>query len=291
MTMQSRIDKYPPTTFKEVQPTAPYAVAVRPPFWTQGQAVPTKNCQSATIRENKRRLPNADACDSIQAGRSMAWPLLPLRARGEGGGGGWPLVKAVCASRPAGVPAIVENNQPLTEKKNTDILAQTRDTKLTKRPRPPSHACHRDGAGRPCQILWVNWGSFCTKCALDLLLSLKPCAKMLGASLATEMAPAPWKKGVAIPLLKPEKPASDPTPLLPITLTSCIGKAMGCVIARCIRDKAGPAALPHQTGFRTSKPTLGPVTPAHTTAHRLKRAKADTTLTNYPRSFSLGESW
>lgn len=52
--------------------------------------------------------------------------------------------------------------------------------------------------------------------------------------LKNAFVPTEWKQATVIPLLKPGKPAEDPTSYRPISITSCLCKAMKRILAKRI---------------------------------------------------------
>ncbi|KZR99972.1 putative Pol protein, partial [Daphnia magna] len=70
--------------------------------------------------------------------------------------------------------------------------------------------------------------------------------------LKSAFVPPQWKQSIVIPLLKPGKPAEDPTSYRPISITSCLCKAMERLIANRLHWFLETKGLinKEQAGFR-----------------------------------------
>ncbi|KEG05907.1 Tbingi protein [Trypanosoma grayi] len=88
----------------------------------------------------------------------------------------------------------------------------------------------------------------------EALRHLGKCAKhsvltLFNKSLRTGIVPQSWRHGIIIPLLKPGKKATELESYRPVTLTSCLCKLVGCIIAARFIDAIGPAPTQQQFGF------------------------------------------
>ncbi|KAG8345041.1 hypothetical protein TRVL_04130 [Trypanosoma vivax] len=88
--------------------------------------------------------------------------------------------------------------------------------------------------------------------------------RLFNYSLRTGQAPAKWRQGIIVPLLKPSKPVSSMASFRPVTLTSTLGKLMERIVAHRVRDCIEDKLQPQRAGFGPTRST--PDTPMQVAA-------------------------
>ncbi|KAG8340666.1 hypothetical protein TRVL_08505 [Trypanosoma vivax] len=80
--------------------------------------------------------------------------------------------------------------------------------------------------------------------------------RLFNCSLRAWQVPTKWGRGIIVPLLKPNKPASSMASFRPVTLTSTLRKLMERIVARRVRGCIEDKLQPQQAGFRPARSTL-----------------------------------
>ncbi|KAG8341147.1 hypothetical protein TRVL_08025 [Trypanosoma vivax] len=128
-----------------------------------------------------------------------------------------------------------------------------------------------------CEQL-LQLGGAANKCVLRLCY----------CSLRAGQVQAKWRRGIIVPLLKPNKPASSMASFRPVTLTSTLCKLMERIVARramgCIEDKLQQ----QRAGFRPARSTRGTLMQVTSAVRRRKDGeKTAAVFVDYARAFAF----
>ena len=205
--------------------------------------------------------------------------------------------------------AMVVDGEPLSKKKQSNVLAKQYAEKSTRHPNAPRINMPRIpkvplaliSMGEPDAALKaMHMGSAPGPVAVhcDALQRLPVAGKkflplLFNKSLASGLVPKYWKEGIIVPLLKPGKPLELPDTNRPVTLTSNLCKLVERVVAQRIRDAVEERLLPYQAGFRPQRSTADPLVGLMPMiSDRKPREKVDAVRIDYARAFdSVDHGW
>ncbi|KAH8616053.1 putative Reverse transcriptase (RNA dependent DNA polymerase) [Trypanosoma vivax] len=110
--------------------------------------------------------------------------------------------------------------------------------------------------------------------------------RLFNCSLRMGKVPAKWRHGIIVPLLKPNKPASNTASFRAVTLTSTMCELMERIVARRVRDCIEDKLQPQQAGFRPVRSTLGTLMRVTSAVRRRKDGEmAAAAFIDYERAF------
>ncbi|RNE95640.1 Tcoingi protein, partial [Trypanosoma conorhini] len=179
---------------------------------------------------------------------------------------------SIYAPRPISTPVFVAQDHPLTKTQHANALAtlyRDKSTRATGAPvmvLPPVPQADYPPLTRGellQAISELNNGTapgedniYCEELKEMGRVGHAMLLRLFNRSLRSGKVPKQWRRGIIIPLLKPNKPASDLSSFRPVTLTSTLCKLMERMIARRLRDAVEHKLQPQQSGFRQQHSTL-----------------------------------
>ncbi|KAH8620290.1 putative Reverse transcriptase (RNA dependent DNA polymerase) [Trypanosoma vivax] len=184
----------------------------------------------------------------------------------------WKLVKSIYAPRPLTSPVLVVDGHPPTKRQQVQALPNMRMARATKAPHAPEM---KIPSTRRCTFQPI------TEAELDVALrelfsgtapgddeihceelkqlgrASRTCVlRLFNCSLRVGQVPVKWRHGIAVPLLKPNKPANSMASFPSVTLTSTLCKLMQRIVGRRVRDCIEEKIQAQQAGFRPAHLTL-----------------------------------
>ncbi|KAG8340038.1 hypothetical protein TRVL_09134 [Trypanosoma vivax] len=230
--------------------TFPKGKGVVPPFWPPELTKLNKMTQEC--RNERKRDVLIRRRRKVLAGTALGRWKENVSKLSATGSASWNPVKSMHAPRPLTSPELVVDGEPLTKRQHARALANMHTPRPTKAQHAPEMKMPstRRGAFRPI-----------TEAELDVALrelssgtapgedeihgeglkqlgrvSRRCILRLFNYSLRTGQVPAKWKQGIIVPLLKPNKPASNTASFRPVTLTSTLRKLMERTVALRVRD-------------------------------------------------------